>query len=624
MPPDPGAWIDPSHEQPEVDAAFRSSAVGDIETAVQLWSKLSDENPDEGFFPFQKLNALLEVDRTSEAVRTFEEVQKRDPVEDRCRSLHHLLGKDAAPYSKDFTLVEYGAGRTDRHADYWSFVKLATGFRYLSLPIAPGEGILVEGLIGKRVGDDDCCRIEVDNGREREVVVFNARTISLRSSSQALRISLDRHLRPFRLVVMNGASRLWIDGSRVVQSNSLVPSRTPGLRLGLVESIDNLDTDFMWGSVRIAVGLKGKSPDEFAPYRAFNTWMTSLALMAFRAGRTEDTLAAMSAALGGTPPPSVVEACAQTAVAIAEGSMDASVTGRPVSLEGLLSQVASRLRELGCVEAAERIGARTQKRGEIAVVCDRVSVLFARAPHKITQPVEVVRRLLRPKEYRAENYRRVVEDVSLELRYGNVLGIIGNNGAGKSTLLRAIAGIVDYEGRIHVNGLSRLLVMGVGIQEELTGKENIRLGCLYLGMRRKEITRRLPEILEFAELTDAQDLPYRYYSDGMKARLLFSIATSVEPDILLLDELLGAGDVRFRAKATARMEQLIEGSKAMIIVTHNLSFVRERATQVIYMDRGRVRFVGDPHRAVDLYFEDNQLAPSSEVTDGRQSLNEEI
>jgi len=500
-------------------------------------------------------------------------------------------------------------------------MKLSSGFRYLEFPLTPAAGVLVEGLVGRRVGDDECCRVEVDDGDKREVVAFNARTVALRSSSQGVGVSLDRRLRPFRLVVMNGESRLWVDGTRVMRSEALVPSRTPGLRLGLVESVEHFDTDFMFSSVRIAIGLRGGTPDDFAPCRGWETWMANAASWAFRAGRFEEALEALQAALAGRPSPSIIEACARLAVALTE---DRAPEGPPhASMDDRLQRVADRLRALGHPDEAERIAKKTQGPGALAVMCDRVSVSFARAPQRVTQPLEVIRSLLHSKRYRAQNYRRAVEDVSLSVRYGSVLAVIGNNGAGKSTLLRAIAGIVDYEGRIQVNGHPRLLVMGAGVQEDLTGKENIRLGCLYNGMRRREIAKRVPEILEFAELTEAQDLPYRYYSDGMKARLLFSIATSAEPDILLLDELLGAGDVGFRAKATRRMEQLIERSKAMIIVTHNLSFVRERATQVLYMDRGKVRFLGDPHRAVDLYFDDSRFSATSAM-DARKSFAEEI
>lgn len=614
----------PEAEVAKLEAAFHSSAVGDLERAVSLWSDLSLDHPDEAFFAFQRLNSLFEIDRTVEGVAAFEDIQRQDPLSTRCRTLHTLLGRDSVAYPKEFQLVEGGSGRLDRHAGYWSFVKLSSGLRHLALTLDSADGVLVEGLVGKRVGDDECCRVEVDNGVQREVVVFNARTVGLRSSSQAIRLSFDRRLRPFRLVVKDGAARLWIDGTRLLRSDALVPTRNPGLRIGLVESIDNLDTDFMLGCVRVGIGLKGDSIDDFAPCHGWEAWTATFADWALRAGRSEESAMALEASLGGRPKAPIIEACVDMAVRLAEERRPDAVKATHLSVDDSLQRIAARLRALDRPAEADRVAVKTEKPGALAVVCDRVSVLFARAPHRVTQPVEIIRRLMDPKKYHAENYRRAVEDVSFDLRYGSVLGIIGNNGAGKSTLLRAIAGIVDYEGLVQVNGRSRLLVMGVGIQDELTGKENIRLGCLYLGMRRREIARRVPEILEFAELTEAQDLPYRYYSDGMKARLLFSIATSVEPDILLLDELLGAGDVRFRAKATARMEQLIERSKAMIVVTHNLSFVRERATQVLYMDRGRVRYLGDPHRAVDLYFDDNRLTSSAPDMEDRKSLTEEI
>ena len=604
----------------KITAALDAEALGDLERAASIWEDAARADPRSGLLAFKRVNALFELDRTADAVTLFEDLQLARPLATTPRQ-YRLFGRTGPAFPEPFRLVESLTGRLYQHTDYWSVVKLGAGSRFVELDLAEGESLVVEGLLAKRIGDDECCRIVIDNGVHREVAVFNARAVGLRSSSQIMRIPLEHRLRPFRFVMTPRGSRLWMDGLRVLRSDMPLPGREGKFRMGLIESVENLDTDFMVGNVRVAIGLSSDDPDDFAPFDDWEESVFRLAVAHVDAGRVEAAASCLESALCGR----VIDEGIHGAVAVASriaARREEEPAARP-AIERSLQTIVERLRSLGRPELSEQLSISTTRRGDVAVRCEKVTVLFARAPHRVNQPLEIAKRLLSPVRYKAENYRPVVEEVSLELRYGSVLGIIGNNGAGKSTLLRAIAGIVDYQGRIEVNGVSRLLVMGVGIQEDLTGRENVRLGCLYLGMRRRDIDARVDEILDFAELKEAQDLPYRYYSDGMKARLLFSIATSAEPDILLLDELLGAGDVRFRAKAAKRMEKLIERSKAMIVVTHNMSFVRDRATEVIYMKSGRVRFCGDPHRAVDFYFEDNRLdtQPGADV---RSSLTEEI
>jgi ABC-type polysaccharide/polyol phosphate transport system ATPase subunit len=195
-----------------------------------------------------------------------------------------------------------------------------------------------------------------------------------------------------------------------------------------------------------------------------------------------------------------------------------------------------------------------------------------------------------------------VRDVSFELRPGELLGIIGRNGAGKSTLLNVLADqVAPSSGDAIVNGRRLLLTQGLGFLPGLTGRENLILGGLYLGLRRSEVERRFEEMVEFAELWDAIDRPLRTYSSGMRSRLQFALATAVEPDILLLDELLGAGDAAFVEKAQARMQRTLERARAVIVVTHDMGFVAASCTQAIVLEGGEVAFQGDPENAVACY-----------------------
>jgi ABC-type polysaccharide/polyol phosphate transport system ATPase subunit len=155
-----------------------------------------------------------------------------------------------------------------------------------------------------------------------------------------------------------------------------------------------------------------------------------------------------------------------------------------------------------------------------------------------------------------------------------------------------------------MRGTFALLKGGVGIQPNLTGRENIFHAGICLGLSPAEISSIRDEIIEFSELEDAIDRPVKYYSDGMRSRLVFSIATSVSPDILMLDELLSAGDVGFRDKASRRMDEFMERSKAVVVVTHGLEYVRERCNKALYLSKGHQMYYGSPEMAVSRYLDE--------------------
>ena len=181
------------------------------------------------------------------------------------------------------------------------------------------------------------------------------------------------------------------------------------------------------------------------------------------------------------------------------------------------------------------------------------------------------------------------KDVSFTLERGEMLGIIGSNGAGKSTLLKAVSGImVPTEGWIHREGsIAALLELASGFDGELTVEENTYLRGAMLGYTRKFMDEKYDEIIDFAELKDFEDRPFKQLSSGMKSRLAFSIACLVKPDILILDEVLSVGDGAFRRKSEAKMREVIAGGATTILVSHSLPQVREMCSKVLWLHKGR-------------------------------------
>jgi teichoic acid transport system ATP-binding protein len=197
---------------------------------------------------------------------------------------------------------------------------------------------------------------------------------------------------------------------------------------------------------------------------------------------------------------------------------------------------------------------------------------------------------------------RAVRGVSFELREGESLGIVGANGSGKSTLLTALTGLLPTEqGRILVRSRPTLLGVGAALRQQLSGRRNIVLGCLASGMTRAEVAARMDEIIDFSGLREFIDLPMQAYSSGMRARLLFSIATARVPDILLIDEALAVGDQEFRGRSTQRIDELRRQSGVVVLVSHNLDEIRRSCTRALWLDHGVVRADGTPDEVVDTY-----------------------
>lgn len=196
-----------------------------------------------------------------------------------------------------------------------------------------------------------------------------------------------------------------------------------------------------------------------------------------------------------------------------------------------------------------------------------------------------------------------VEGVSFSVPHGATLGVIGRNGSGKTTLMRLLAGIyMPTRGVVRVKGnVAPLLSLGQGFHPDMTGRENVMINGLVLGLTRRQVESRFDETVDFAELRDFIDSPVRTYSSGMYMRLAFSIAVSVNPDVLLLDEVLSVGDEAFAAKCRARMKRFKEQGKTIVLVSHDPGTVRDWCETTIWMDRGNMRMIGPTQLVLDAY-----------------------
>jgi ABC-type polysaccharide/polyol phosphate transport system ATPase subunit len=201
--------------------------------------------------------------------------------------------------------------------------------------------------------------------------------------------------------------------------------------------------------------------------------------------------------------------------------------------------------------------------------------------------------------------RWALRDVSFEVPHGQTLGVIGDNGAGKSTLLKLLTGIVRPDrGRLATGGrISSLLELGAGFQQEYTGRENVYLNGVLLGLRRTVVARHFDEIVAFSELEDVIDNPVKNYSTGMRMRLGFAVAVHLEPEILLLDEVLAVGDASFQQKCFAHMRRLREEGRTILLVSHDLDAVRSFCERAIWLDQGRMAADGPSQRSVQAYLD---------------------
>ncbi|MBW6474521.1 MAG: ABC transporter ATP-binding protein [Anaerolineaceae bacterium] len=236
-----------------------------------------------------------------------------------------------------------------------------------------------------------------------------------------------------------------------------------------------------------------------------------------------------------------------------------------------------------------------------AILLDNISIRYRLPSDSIRTFKEYMIRMLQGRI--KHNSFWALKNINLEVKKGEIFGILGRNGAGKSTLLKVISKVlVPSEGRVWINGyISPLLQLGAGFHVELTGRENIYLNATLLGHSRSEIDDKLDDIIKFAEIGDFVEAPLRTYSSGMQARLGFAVASAWQPDILILDEVLAVGDAGFQEKCFERMTKFRDSGATVLMVSHTISQVRELCKRALWLNNGEIQSVGAVEDVCDAY-----------------------
>lgn len=271
-----------------------------------------------------------------------------------------------------------------------------------------------------------------------------------------------------------------------------------------------------------------------------------------------------------------------------------------------------------------KVGERNTITSPYAIQSDRVGVRYDLRFTRKTTVRGTFKNLLKRRD--GPTHFWALRDVSFKVSHGESLAVIGPNGAGKSTLLQVLAGILTpNEGGARVEGtISSLLTLGAGFDEELTGRDNILLAGAFLGIEHKEMMRRLEGIIEFADIGPFIDAPIRTYSQGMKARVGFSIATSVDPDVLLLDEVLATGDAVFREKSRGRVEEMVRSARAVVLVTHDMNWVTEFCNRAILLRKGQIVADGDPREVVAMHLEHSERVKQEKAAEVERARAERL
>ena len=237
----------------------------------------------------------------------------------------------------------------------------------------------------------------------------------------------------------------------------------------------------------------------------------------------------------------------------------------------------------------------------IAIELKQVSMHYKKPKQKINSLKQyMIQKIKNQIEY--EKFI-ALDNISLSVNKGDVVGFVGLNGAGKSTLLKIVAGVQKpTSGKITIKGsISPLLELGAGFDPDLTGRENIYMNGLILGYDKKFINQQMQSIIDFSELHEFIDSPVKNYSSGMKSRLGFAIATAKTPDILIVDEVLSVGDGKFKKKSEAKMLELMKSDTTVLFVSHGIEQVRRLCNKVVWLEKGKIRMVGDTEEVCNQY-----------------------
>ncbi|HVR99012.1 MAG TPA: ABC transporter ATP-binding protein [Thermoanaerobaculia bacterium] len=238
-----------------------------------------------------------------------------------------------------------------------------------------------------------------------------------------------------------------------------------------------------------------------------------------------------------------------------------------------------------------------------AIVCRGVGKSFYYYEHRTTSLREVFRRHLLRRPIHVRQTRFALSGVSFEVERGGSVALIGSNGSGKSTMLRLLAGIYQpTQGEIEIEGrIGTVIELGAGFHPELTGIENIHLYAALLGLSRRQLAGRFPGIVEFSGIGDFITMPVKYYSSGMQARLAFSVAVAVEPDVLLLDEVMAVGDQDFRERCLDRLHRFRARGGTLVLVSHDLDSLSDLCDRALWLEGGQVRMDGGLDEVIEAY-----------------------
>jgi len=254
------------------------------------------------------------------------------------------------------------------------------------------------------------------------------------------------------------------------------------------------------------------------------------------------------------------------------------------------------------MKSNEQLDSAMTSQTEYPIVADHISKQFILWRHREQTLKSTLINLIRSRDL-SRDVLKSLDDVSFKVKRGETLGIIGHNGSGKTTLLRVLAGIVTpTSGTLKVEGrVSTLFELGTGFHSELSGRENIYLNGTILGLTRQEVDRKYDQIVAFAELENFIDSPLKHYSSGMQMRLAFSVAISIEPEVLLVDEVLAVGDAAFQSKSYSAFQDFKKRGTTIVFVTHDLGAVNANCDRAILMDHGQIVAEGRPNKVIEVY-----------------------
>ena len=238
------------------------------------------------------------------------------------------------------------------------------------------------------------------------------------------------------------------------------------------------------------------------------------------------------------------------------------------------------------------------------IILKNVSMKFNLGVEKDNSLKMIFINLFTPRKKKKKDYFWALKDIDFRINKGDVVGIIGANGAGKSTLLKVVSGVYKpTTGTVEVNGkISPMIELGAGFDGELTARENIYLNGAILGYSKEFLEEKFDEIVEFSELKDFLDVPVKNFSSGMVAKLAFSISTIVNPEVLIVDEILSVGDIKFQEKSKNKMMSMIEGGTTVLYVSHSIDSIKELCSKVIWLDHGKIVKMGNAKEICDEYY----------------------